>query len=61
MAGNVGNGSIHIIHHGNGQDVVQKFSVKILLAGGCSGNDGGGALIQPQIHRNQPGSCAGIH
>ena len=46
MAGNVGNGSIHIIHHGNGQDVVQKFSVKLLLAGGCSGNDGGGALIQ---------------
>ena len=61
MAGNVGNGSVYIIHHGNGQDVVQKFSVKILLAGGCSGNDGGSALIQPQIHRNQPGSRAGIH
>ena len=47
---NVGNSLVYAVHHLDGKDVVQKLGVKVCRAGGCAGNDGGGACVQPQFY-----------
>lgn len=48
---NVSNGFAYAVHHLDGKDIVQKLGVKVRRAGGRTGNDGGGACVQPQLYR----------
>ena len=58
---NVQNRGVHIVHHGHTQLVVEILGVEILRRGGHTVDDGGGALVQMQLHRGQPGGKAVIH
>ena len=48
---NMPDGLLHAVHDLDREDVVQKFGVKVLFSGRGAGDDGGCALIQPQLHR----------
>ena len=61
MLGNVVNGVLHAVDHGDRQLVIQKFRVKILGAGGGAVRQGGGALIQTQLYGRCPGGDAVGH
>ena len=50
VGGNVSDGLVHAVHELHGQDIVQKFGVEVLPAGGRSWDDRRGALVQPQLH-----------
>ena len=47
----MGNGFVYAVHHLDGKDIVQKLGVKVRRASGRTGNDGGGACVQPQLYR----------
>ena len=43
-------GLVHAVHELHGQDIVQKLGVEVPFAGGGTGDDRRGALVQPQLH-----------
>ena len=51
VGGDVSHSPLHTVHHPDRQDIVQELGVKVPLPGGRTVNDGGGRLIQPQLHR----------
>ena len=61
VGGNVSDGLVHTVHELHGQDIVQKFGVEVLPAGGRSGDDRRGALVQPQLHGNLACGSSVIH
>ena len=62
MAGGVGGDVLHrvlhTVHHPHRQDVVEELDVEVLGAGGDAGDEGGGPLVQPQLHRVEAAGCA---
>ena len=51
VGGDVGHRVLYAVHDAHRQDVVQKFGVEVLGAGGGAGDDGRGTRVQPQLHR----------
>ena len=49
----VGDGFLHAVHDFHRKDVVEELRVEVLRPGGGAGDEGGGALVQPQFHRVQ--------
>ena len=50
----VGDGFLHAVHDFHRKDVVEELGVEILRPGGGAGDESGGTLVQPQLHRVQP-------
>src|SRR5699024_6246773 len=51
VGGDVLHRVLHAVHHPHRQDVVEELGVEVLGAGGDAGDEGGGPLVQPQLHR----------
>ena len=51
VGSDVAHGLLQAVHHPDGQDVVQKFGVKVGGPGGGAVDDFGRFRVQPQLHR----------
>ena len=54
VQGDVPDGGVRVVHHGDGKDVVQKLRVKIPLPRRGAGDDGRGGGVQAQLDRDKP-------
>ena len=62
VAVDVGNGLLHAVHHPDGQDIIQKFRVEVVIPGGDSpAQHLHGLGVQPELHRGLAGLPAADH
>ena len=54
MAGNVFRRGIHVVHDGNGENIIEKFCIKIPFARGRAFDDRRRAGVQPEFHGTFP-------